>query len=359
MFPERLECLRVSKEIGDADQEVAKERVHVGRVLTQIAGILFQQFDLVDGHAPLHAADKCASLVLRKIVTGLGAQQDEDLFQPAFGFGDRKNGRDGRFSESARDVGDELGWHPGRRQHVVHQASGNGVARHAVVFSGCGFLRHRHAPFALDGTQPFGAVTACPGEHDADGALALILGQGTKEKVNRVTLASGCGGFQQLQCAACKSHVLVGRDNVGAVGLDHHAVDNLENLHAGIAPDQLREHAFVIRGKMLHQNKGHARISVGGHAGKEGFKCSQPSGGRADANHGEHGQGSIRRGWRLSRFRFHGFVFNGLVLLRCPVLCRHDASPASVPQIGGPCHDLESGRGVRHESDRLVGMLAN
>ena len=81
LFLERLEGLRVAEEIGDADQQVAKERLHLGRGLLQIADVLVQPFDLVDGHAPLDAAVDGALLVLGKVVAGLGAQQDEDLLQ--------------------------------------------------------------------------------------------------------------------------------------------------------------------------------------------------------------------------------------------------------------------------------------
>ena len=50
-------------------------------VLLQIADVLVQSLDLVDGHAPLDAAVDGALLVLGKIVAGLGAQQEEDLLQ--------------------------------------------------------------------------------------------------------------------------------------------------------------------------------------------------------------------------------------------------------------------------------------
>ena len=97
LFLERPERLRVAEETGDADQEVAKERLHFGRGLLQIADILVQPLDLVDGHAPLDAADDGALLVLGKIVTGLGAQQEEDLFQRVFGLGGRQERPEGMF----------------------------------------------------------------------------------------------------------------------------------------------------------------------------------------------------------------------------------------------------------------------
>ena len=98
----------------------------------------------------------------------------------------------------------------------------------------------------------------------------------------------GADGFQQLERAVQKGHVAVGRDDVGAVGLHHHPVLDLEDLHAGVAPDEVGEDALVVRGQVLHQDKGHAGIGVGGHAGKEGLEGRQPPGRRADADDGNN-----------------------------------------------------------------------
>jgi hypothetical protein len=49
-------------------------------------------------------------------------------------------------------------------------------------------------------------------------------------------------------------------------------------VHVVVGPDQVGEDALAVRGQMLHQDKGHARISVCGHAGKEGLKRRQAPG---------------------------------------------------------------------------------
>ena len=287
LFLEGREGFRVAEEIGDADQEVPEERLHLRRVLLQVAHIPVQPVDLVDGHAPLHAADHGVLLVEGKVMARLGAQEDTDLFQGVFRLGGRGRDRAGPFAEGVGDVGDELGRHLGRRQDVVHQARGDGAPRHAVVLRGFGVLRHDHAPLALDRPDTLRAVAAGAGQHDADGPLALVLGEGTEEKVDGQTHAAGSGLFQQLQRAVQEGHVPVGRDDVGAVGLDRHPVLDLVNLHPRIAPDQVGEDALVVRGQVLHQDKGHAGIGVGGHAGKERLEGRQPPGGGADADDGE------------------------------------------------------------------------
>jgi len=81
----------------------------------------------------------------------------------------------------------------------------------------------------------------------------------------------------------------------------------------------------VVRGQVLHQNKGHPGIGVGGHAGEEGLEGRQPAGGGADADDvepGPGGPGSARHLWsrdnasryRLFRFSFfsgEAFLFSG------------------------------------------------
>jgi hypothetical protein len=116
-----------------------------------------------------------------------------------------------------------------------------------------------------------------------------------KEKVNGQAHAAGRGLFQQMQRAVQEGHVPFGRDDVGAVGLDRHPVLNFVNLHPGIAPDQLGEDALMVRGQVLHQDKGHAGIGVGGHGGKERLKRRQPPCRRADADDGKTLLGDVHR----------------------------------------------------------------
>jgi hypothetical protein len=87
-----------------------------------------------------------------------------------------------------------------------------------------------------------------------------------------------------MQPAMHKGHVLVGRDDVGAVGLYLHPVGDLMDLHLSIASDQVGEYALVIGIQVLHQDKGHAAFGGSRHVGKECFESSQPSSRGADAN---------------------------------------------------------------------------
>ena len=289
---EGLERRRVPEEVGDADEQIPEERLHLHRRLLQVAHIGLDGVDLMHGHAALDAAVDGAGLVLGEVVAGLGAQQDEDLLQRIFQLGGWDGGRAGvGLAEGVGRISHQLGGHLGGRQHEVHQARGQGTLRHAGELGGLGGLGHHHAALALDGPDAQGAVAAGAREHDADGPLALVLGQGAEEEVDGQALAARRRRLQQLQGAVQEGHVPARRDDVGAVGLDHHPVLHLKDAHAGVAPDELRQEALVIRGQVLDQHKGHAGIRLGGHAREEGFKSPQATRRGADAHDGEGRRG--------------------------------------------------------------------
>ncbi len=131
----------------------------------------------MDGQASFDTAIDGVRLVLGKIVAGLGAQQDEYLFHGAVVFRGRAGSSLGVPAEGVAGVSHELFRHLSRQQFVVHQAGGDGAARHAVVLGRIRSLGHDHAALGLDIPQSLGSVTAGAGEHDADGPFVLVLGQ--------------------------------------------------------------------------------------------------------------------------------------------------------------------------------------
>ena len=301
---ERLEGLRIAEETGHPDQQVAKQGVHLGWRLLQIPDVVFDRFDLVQRHAAHDAAVDGVRLVLGKIVPGLRAQQDEDLLQRVLVarclLGDQR----GMLAEGVRDVGDQLRGHRRRRQFPIDQAGGDGAARHAVELGGFRALDHDHAGLALDRPHAERAVAAGSRKDDADRQLMLVLRQRTEEEVDRQPAAARLGRFEQLQRTVQKRHVVIGRDDVGAIDPDRHAVLDLEDLHAGIAPDQFGENALVVRRQMLDQHEGHPRVDVGRHAREKGLERRQTTGRGTDADDRKADLGhlcSARRRHRLRR----------------------------------------------------------
>ena len=287
LFLQHLEHLRVAEEMGDADEHVTKQRLHLGGSLLEIFDVAVDPLDLVHGHAALDAAVDGARFVLGKVVAGLGAQQDEDLLQRVLELGGRKGGGLGQLAKGVRGVGDELRGHLGRRQFVVHQAGADGAARHAVELGRGRVLRHDHAALTLDGAHALGAVAAGAREDDADGPLALLPGEGAEEKIDGQTQAARLGGLEQLQRAVEERQVMPRRNDVDAVGAHDHAILDFEDRQARVAANEVGEDALVIRVEVLHQHEGHAGIGGGGHASKERLEGGEAAGGCANADDGE------------------------------------------------------------------------
>jgi hypothetical protein len=225
-------------------------------------------------------------------------------------------------------IGDELGGHLGRGQFVVHKPRGDGAARHAVVFGGLRVLGHNHAALALDGPHPQGAVAAGAREHHADGPLALVMGQRPEKEVDGQALAAWGRRLQQLQRAVQERHVAARRDDIGAIGLHLHAVLDLKDLHTRVSPDQVGQNALVIRGQVLHQHKGHTRVSVCGHAGEEGLKGRQTPGRSADAHNGKSGGGPV---WLWLRVNGGAGVLRRHAGFRFTLVCAGQFGPVFFP----------------------------
>ena len=77
---------RVAEEAGHSDQQFFKQDIHLGGGLLEIAIILLNPLNLLQGHAPFDTAGDCLLFVQRKIVAGLAAQQDINLVQPVYGW---------------------------------------------------------------------------------------------------------------------------------------------------------------------------------------------------------------------------------------------------------------------------------
>ena len=285
LFLQHLEHLRIAEEMGDADEHVTKQRLHLGGSLLEIFDVAVDPLDLVHGHAALDPAVDGARFVLGKVVAGLGAQQDEDLLQRVLDLGGRDSAVLRVPAKGVRGVADELRGHLGRQQFVVHQAGADGAARHAVELGRGRVLRHDHAALTLDRAHPLGAVAAGAREDDADGPLALLLGERAEEKIDGQTQAARLGGLEQLQRAVEERQVMPRRNDVDAVGPHDHAILDFEDRQARVAANEVGEDALVIRVEVLHEHEGHAGIGGVGQAGEERLERRQSARGRANADH--------------------------------------------------------------------------
>jgi hypothetical protein len=101
--------------------------------------------------------------------------------------------------------------------------------------------------------------------------------------IDRHALPSGGNRFHEVEHTSKKGHITIRWYDIGAVHLNLHTIFNLGNLHACVASHQICKQALVVRGTMLDQDKGHARIGIGRHTGEEGFKGCQASCGCSEA----------------------------------------------------------------------------
>ena len=280
----------IAEEIRHADQQLLEEQIQLLRVLLQVADVGRHLVDLVDAHAPLDPAIEGVPLVERKVVAGVGAQQDDGLFQGAlrlvfqrrFGPGDQR---------SALEIGEDLPRQLLRRGHDIRQPGVNRAARHAVEFGRGRLLHQHHARLFLDGAQTQRAVGAHAGKNHADAVLLLVLRQGAEEEINRQAQPARRRRFEQVQHAVQDGHVLVRRDHIDAVRLHPGAILDLDDLHAGGALEQFGHDAFVRRVQVLDDDKRHAAARR--HVAQELFQRLESPGGGADADDGKRGD----RGW--------------------------------------------------------------
>ena len=73
----------IAEETRHADQQFLEEQIQLLRILLQVADVVGDLVDLVDAHAALDPAVEGVLLVEGKVVAGVGAQQDDRLFQGA------------------------------------------------------------------------------------------------------------------------------------------------------------------------------------------------------------------------------------------------------------------------------------
>ena len=178
---ELLERLGIAKEVGDIDQQIAKQRAHFVLMTTQVFDIRFQIVDLHHLHAPLHAPHKGLGLVAAEVVADLAAQNAIDL---RLGMLELLQlflcaGTEGRVVQHVSAVGElgEFRAHCLDRNRVVDKSRGDGAVRHAGMLrpEAVGSLRHRHAAAFLDGLEIERAVRVAAGQHHAHRQLALVF----------------------------------------------------------------------------------------------------------------------------------------------------------------------------------------
>ena len=207
---EDLELLGVAEELRHADEQVVEEVLRLGRLGPQELDIAADVVLLHDLHAALDAPQEGVLLVAVEVVPGALAQDGRDPAERIGRFGEA------RFEalalvETAEMAG--VGLDPLRdglgRQEEVGERAGRGARRElerALLRSALG---DGEAALLLQRRDAERAVAGAAVKHDADRPLALGLGKGDEEAVDRRALARPL-----LRLAGAEFPVPEGQDDV-------------------------------------------------------------------------------------------------------------------------------------------------
>ena len=282
---EQAEQLGVAEEAGDRDQHVAVQVLGLGAILSQEIGVPLEAAGHpVEGHAASDAALDGGVAVQLEVDTGDAAHRSQDAAELLVIVLELEVGS-GEVGVTA-DLGEPLG-DLVRRQDEVDAAAVDRAAGHAGVAGRTLVLREGDPARGLDLGDPQSSVRPAPRQHDGDRAGPLLLGQRTKEVVDREMRRPGVSARRDDQATLLDREVAVGRDDVGVVAADHEAVGRLQHRHLRRSRQQLTELAGVVRVEVLDQDEGESGPL--GDAVEELRERFEPSRGSADADDGEGG----------------------------------------------------------------------
>ncbi len=124
-----------------------------------------------------------------------------------------------------------------RRASKVHHPRGDRALRHAAELRRARLLGDGDAALGLDRPEALGPVGAGAGQHDADGALLVVLGERSEEGVDRQVKPASQLPRDEREDPAPDGEVSVGGDDVDAVRLHRHAVRRLDH-RSGVPPSR-------------------------------------------------------------------------------------------------------------------------
>lgn len=158
------------------------------------------------------------------------------------------------------------------------------AGRHAGIGCIARVLGDGDAPVELDGTQPMRPVRAGAREHDPCRTRAEVLFEGRKESIDGIALASRLRGLGQSEDALLDEELGVGGDDVNVIGTGRGAALDRRHRHGGVAGQQLRQDAGVLRVEVLNLDEGAAGIRP--HVAEEFLQSLEAAGGGSHRDDG-------------------------------------------------------------------------
>jgi hypothetical protein len=263
-------------------------------VVVEVGVVRGQVAQLVDLQAPLDAPQHRGALVLVEVVAGACAQQHQDVTQRLVVAALRRlpcRVRTRRSPVTRRRQDDLLHVlpqlqqalrHVAYRQHEIHRAGADGVARHVVVFRVLGCLGQRDAAVLLDAADADRAVRTRAREHDGYGVRPAFDGQRAEQEVDGEDAAALVRRHREVEHAVVHRQLPIGRNDVHVVALDGGGGGDLFHRHARHPGQHLGEARLVPRGQMHHHDEGHPGARR--HVPKERQQRVEPAGRSADGD---------------------------------------------------------------------------
>jgi hypothetical protein len=271
-----LEGSGVSEEIGDTDQEVAKQRTDLFRLFAQPLDVIIEAFGLQDLHAPLYPAVKGRVLVGTEIMPGPPAQQGIDVGQ--------RGARSLRVeSPKILNISEQPLRNILDRKRQVDKTRGYCALRHLgeTRTAHIGALGNRQPALFLDRFEAERSVSAAARKHNTDCVLPLVFRQRAEEEVDRRSLAIDAAGGAKVQPPLPNGQDRPGRKDIDMLRLDRFAVARIHHRHLGCAAEDPGQHAFAVGIEMRNHDKRHAIVLR--HGPEKRFERLDPARRSADA----------------------------------------------------------------------------
>ncbi len=255
-----LQCLErvgVAEEMCDADQQFLHQRDRFLGLLAYELCVGAQARDAGDVHPSLDATEDRAGLVIDEVVAAAHAQQRQHVAQ-----GIRLVNGFGALRRTAVELAQALvivrdsGGHLRHRQHEIDHAGRDGVGRHVPVRGFARRLGDRQPAVLLHSLQARRSIRSGPGQHDADGAGAVRIGERPEEDVNRRSALLRLSNPEDVEHAVGDLEPAVGRHDVHVIGLDAHGLGHLRHRNLRRHLQDFGELAVVIGRKVKDDDVG-------------------------------------------------------------------------------------------------------
>ena len=148
----------------------------------------------------------------------------------------------------------------GDRQGAIRLSGLNRAFRHAIECCLRRVLDDDEPAPLLHRFETLGSIRSRARKHNANGALAAILRERPKEKIESQPCAVTLRWLEKMQLAVGDAERDARRNEINMVRLDRDAFGRRRHGHLCVARQKFSHQAGMERIEMLNEDKGHARV---------------------------------------------------------------------------------------------------